>query len=121
MSEHHHIVPLRHYMAVISALMVLTVLTVWAAFQDFGALNNIVAMGIAIVKMLLVVFIFMHLKYSPKILWVFAASALVFLVIMMVFTLGDYMSRSHDGRPAGWERPMYEQAVVPDAAASAHH
>jgi cytochrome c oxidase subunit 4 len=120
-AHHHHIIPVRSYLFVITALMLLTGLTVWAAFQDFGALNDVVAMGIALVKMMLVVAIFMHLKYSPKILWIFASSALVFLVIMMVFTLGDYMSRAWDRRPEGWERPMDNNAMQPQAAANLQH
>lgn len=113
-----HIVPVRTYMVIITLLMILTGLTVWAAFQDFGALNNPVALGIAVVKMFLVVLIFMHLKYASKILWAFAGSALVFFVVMMVFTLGDFLSRPLDHKPEGWERPMYQQADVPHAAAA---
>ena len=48
MSEHHHVVPVKVYLAVFLALCVFTVLTVSAAGQDFGALNTPIALVIAV-------------------------------------------------------------------------
>jgi cytochrome c oxidase subunit 4 len=129
----HHIVPVKLYLVIITALLVLTIVTVEVAKRDFGAMNNVIALGIALVKMMLVVTIFMHLKYSPKILWLYAGAALVWLVIMLTFTIGDYVTRPWDGHPPGWERSVSEPPRLPapahaatshdagEPAAAAHH
>ena len=112
MSAKHHVVGVGTYLAVIAALMVLTLITVWAAFQDFGALNTPVALIIAIVKALLVAAIFMHLKYSAKITWVFAISGVAFFLVMIAFVVGDYKGRDIQQRPAAWETFPSGQAAV---------
>jgi cytochrome c oxidase subunit 4 len=88
-----HVVPLRVYFAVFAALMIFTALTVWAAFQDFGALNTVIALGIACVKATLVVLYFMHVRYGGRLVWVMLSAALIWLAILLVITLADYASR----------------------------
>lgn len=91
----HHVVSLKTYLSVFFALMVLTALTVWVAFMDFGhgLLNDLVAMSIASAKALLVLVIFMHLKYSARLLWLIAGSSVVWMIVMIGLTLADYRSR----------------------------
>ncbi len=88
-----HIVPPRVYYAIFGSLMVLTGLTVAAAFVDLKVLNTVVALTIAIVKATLVVLFFMHVKYSTRLTWVVAASGVVWLAIMFSITFADYLSR----------------------------
>jgi cytochrome c oxidase subunit IV len=52
------------------ALMALLFLTWGAAQFNLGRWNLLAAMTIAVVKMLLVVLIFMHVRYSPRLTWV---------------------------------------------------
>lgn len=111
MSDQHHVVGLKTYFAVISALMVLTGVTVWAAFQDFGPLNNVIMLAIAFVKAFLVVAIFMHLKYSARINWVFAASGLLFFIVMMAFVVADYKGRHYQYRAQPWMQPAAAAAA----------
>jgi cytochrome c oxidase subunit 4 len=103
MSEH-HIMPIRTYLAVIALLMVLTVVTVWVAFLDFGFLNTIIAVGIAVVKALLVAMYFMHLKYAAPVTRLCAGAGVLFFIIMIAITLSDYRSRAWLPAPAGWEQ-----------------
>jgi len=91
MSE--HIVQPSLYYKIFGALMVLTTLTVIVAFFDFGPLNNIVAMGIAVLKATLVILFFMHVKYSTRLVWVVVAGGFVWLGIMFVLIGTDYISR----------------------------
>lgn len=92
MSE--HIVPVKVYVSIFLALMVGTVITVVAAFQDFpGALNVIVAMTIAVLKATLVVLYFMHVRYSARLIWVIVASALFWMAILFALTFSDYWTR----------------------------
>ena len=92
MSEH-HVVPLKVYLGVFLALCVLTVVTVAVTGYDFGPLNLIVALGVAITKATLVVLYFMHARYSPKLTGVVIAASVAFFVILVFLTLTDYISR----------------------------
>lgn len=108
----HHIVSVKIYLAVFSALLVLTGLTVYVATIDFGIMNDVVAMSIAVFKMLLVALIFMHLKYSAKLLWLVASAGLIWLVVMFAITLSDYRTRDWlEGAQPWSEVPVAEEVV----------
>ncbi len=96
-----HVVSWRVYLAVFLALCVLTVITVVATGYDFGPLNLIVALGVAITKASLVVLFFMHARYSPKLTGLVIASSIAFFVILVFLTLTDYLSRSWPPVAAG--------------------
>jgi cytochrome c oxidase subunit 4 len=89
----HHVVSWKVYLAVFAALAVLTVATVVVAGHDFGRLNLIVALGIAITKATLVVLYFMHARYAPRLTGLVIASAVAFFFILVFLTLTDYVSR----------------------------
>jgi cytochrome c oxidase subunit 4 len=91
-----HISSVKLYVAIFLALMVGTALTVAAAFVDMGALNNVVAMGIALVKATLVVLFFMHVRYSSRLTAMIVSSAVLFLAILFGLTLVDYFTRSNE-------------------------
>lgn len=91
MSE--HIVPLKTYYAIFAALLGGTALTVGVAFLDLGPMNTVVAITIAVIKALLVVLYFMHVKYSSRLTWVFAGAGFVWLLLMLGLTLADFESR----------------------------
>lgn len=105
----HHVIPIRVYLTIITTLMILTIVTVWVAFYDFGFLNTVLAVGIACVKALLVVMFFMHLKYSARILWLYAGAGAVFFIIMIALLLSDYRSRGWFPLPNAWEQPAVVQ------------
>jgi cytochrome c oxidase subunit IV len=88
-----HIAPLRLYLTIFGALMVGTVITVWVAFFDLGPLNNVVMLGIACAKALLVVLYFMHVRWSTRLTWVVAGSGFFWLLILFSLTMADYLSR----------------------------
>lgn len=88
-----HIVPRKVYFAVFAALIVLTATTTAISFLDLGPWNTVVALGIAFLKATLVVLFFMHVKYSPRLTQVTIAGGLLWLAIMIVLTLSDFMTR----------------------------
>jgi cytochrome c oxidase subunit 4 len=90
--DHPRIGP-RTYVVIYGALLGLMALTVLAALFDLGAANFVVAMGIATVKMVLIILYFMHVRYSDKLTWVFSAAAFLWLLIFIVGTLNDYFTR----------------------------
>ena len=93
MSLENHIVPFAIYAKVLAVLLVLTVLTVAVAQMDFGALNVLIAMGIATIKAGLVLFFFMHLKYDNKLFPVIFLTGVFFLVILFLFCELDILTR----------------------------
>ena len=91
-TQQHHI-GLREYFAVFGALMVLTAVTVWVAFMDFGFLNNVIAVGIAVVKASLVILFFMHVKYSSKLTKALLPLAIAFFLVLVAFVMADEWTR----------------------------
>jgi cytochrome c oxidase subunit 4 len=102
-----HISPKSTYYTIFGALMVLTTVTVAVAFDDLGALNFPVALGIAITKATLVVLFFMHVKYASQLAKMFVAMAFFFLIILFGLTLTDYLSRGFRTYPGGAAGPGY--------------
>lgn len=93
MSE--HIVPVRIYLTIFVALLFGTGLTVAAAFVDFPwQFNTVVALTIAVAKATLVVLYFMHVRYSPRLVWLIVAAALFWMGIMFSLTFSDYFTRN---------------------------
>src|SRR6266851_7634704 len=93
-SEHSaHIVSPKVYAAILTALLVGTVLTVEAAKVNLGPLNIVVALTIATVKMTLVILFFMHGKYSARRTKLVIVAGFFWLAIMLGLTLADYSTR----------------------------
>lgn len=96
-----HVIPRKLYAAIFVALLVLTFVTVQVAFYDFGRLNIVVALTIAVLKAALVILYFMHIRYSDRLNWVFVGAGFFWLAIMLAFTFGDYLSRPWE-TISGW-------------------
>ena len=96
-----HISPKSTYYAIFGALMALTALTVYVAFQHLGWLNFPVAITIALFKASLVVLFFMHVKYSSKLTKLLVASTFFFLASLFGLTMTDYLSRGWHTSPRG--------------------
>ena len=93
MSE--HIVSVKTYITIWLALLVLTGLTAGIAFVNLGPFNTVVALVIATGKALLVVLIFMHVKYtSDRLTKVVLVSALFWLLLLLGLSLADYTTRT---------------------------
>ncbi len=105
--QEHHIVSTSAYIIVFALLMLLTVATVLAATVNLGGfLNEVVALGIAVLKAALVITIFMHVRYSTPLLRIVVAAGFVFFGIMVLFTMGDFMTRT-------WQSTPPRQLAVP--------
>ena len=94
-APHDHVVPLGTYIMVFLALMVGTGVTVAASYVDLGIWNTPVAMLIAVTKASLVVFFFMHLKYSPRLYWLWLGAAVFFIAHMFLGTGLDFLAHVH--------------------------
>jgi cytochrome c oxidase subunit IV len=97
----HHVVSWRLYVSIFLGLCVLTAATVFAAGVDFGPFNTVIALAIASLKATLVIMFFMHLRWSPRLTTLFLFSGVVFLGILILLTVSDYISRPWPITPAG--------------------
>jgi cytochrome c oxidase subunit 4 len=88
-----HVLPHAMYIGVWAALIVLTVITVWVSYHDYGNMNIVVAMAVATVKASLVVLFFMHLKYDEPFNGLIFVGTLIFLGIFIVLTMADFQER----------------------------
>lgn len=98
MSE--HVDSVKTYGAVWIALLILTALTTAVSYIDLGAFSVVVALAIAAVKMLLVALFFMHVRHSTKLTRLVVSGGLLWLAILIAFTMADYVSRGWIG-PTG--------------------
>jgi cytochrome c oxidase subunit 4 len=67
------------YYIVFLLLLVLLAVTVGAAEVDLGRLNFPLAVTIATTKAALILLFFMHLRYSPPLVWLVSGGSLFFL------------------------------------------
>jgi cytochrome c oxidase subunit 4 len=108
------VVPVKTYLGIFVALLALTALTTGVAFVDFDKLhtgiqlldvlplNTVVALAIAVAKMLLVILFFMHVKYSSGLTKVVLMSGFLFLAILVSLTLADELTRGWSPEAGGW-------------------
>jgi cytochrome c oxidase subunit 4 len=94
-----HVSPISLYVTIFLALMVLTAVTVGAAFVNLGQFNFLVAMIIAVFKASLVVWYFMHVKYQSRLTKLTVATGLFFLAILLGLMLVDYGSKGFTPMP----------------------
>jgi cytochrome c oxidase subunit 4 len=78
------------------SLLVLTALTVVAAFRDLGGLNLPLALAIAAAKGTLVALSFMHLRKESPAVRLWAAAGVVWLLILIVLAMADFATREVD-------------------------
>jgi len=83
----------KSYVAVWAVLLALLVVTVGSAQLDLKAFNVVIALTIAIAKMSLIILYFMHVRFGPRLIWVFAAAGFLWLMIMIELILSDYLTR----------------------------
>jgi cytochrome c oxidase subunit 4 len=82
------------YLVIIFTLMALTVATWLIAFVNLGIFNPVVALTIAVIKAVLVILFFMHVRYSSKLTMVTVGAGFFWLLILITLSLLDYLSRN---------------------------
>lgn len=92
-----HIVPKSVLLKVFGGLVLLTIITVGAAYVPLGPLTVPVAIGIAVTKASLVVLFFMHLKYDNPVNALTFTIGTIFVVVFIAITLLDTAFRGDLG------------------------
>lgn len=85
----HHVLPLWVLLGTWAALMGLTVFTVSVSNFELGAFDLPVAMGVATVKAMLVLMIFMHLGFDKGFHSLLIFGSLLFVFLFISFLLID--------------------------------
>ena len=89
------------YFAVWIALLFFTGLTYVTGKQHLGTWALFIALAIACTKSALVALIFMHLKESSGMTRLVFATSLVFVALLLFFTVADVATRFRPATPAG--------------------
>jgi cytochrome c oxidase subunit IV len=82
------------YTRTLIALLILTGVTVGAAYINLGSGNIVIALTIATIKAILVALFFMHLMWEKPMYSLIAMAGFVFLGIFIGFCLLDFDSRN---------------------------
>ncbi len=128
---HAHVSSTFFYVAVFSALLVLTVTTVGQSYIDLGRLNIVLVILIASMKAALVVSFFMHLRWDNKFNALIFISCIFFIGVFFAYTMNDTERRGEldadqnvkvwkkTGEPAPGGLPPKEEHAAPAAGGSA--
>jgi cytochrome c oxidase subunit 4 len=81
------------YVLTCIALLALLALTWAIAYVDVGPFNLIVALAVAIAKVIIIALFFMHIKGSSRLLHLAAVAGVIWLLFLISLTLGDYATR----------------------------
>jgi cytochrome c oxidase subunit 4 len=103
-SGHEHVHSIWSYVWVFIALLLLLAAAVGVAFvptENYTLRFALTAAAytIAVVKAVLIILWFMHVKESSRLTWLFAGAAFLWLAIMILGTLNDYSSRGMIRQP----------------------
>ena len=88
-----HIDSVKTYALVFAALIALTFITTGVAYIDLGPFSVVAALGIAVIKMLLVALFFMHVRHSTTLTKLVVGGGLLWLGILLLLTMSDFMTR----------------------------
>jgi len=86
-------IPRKTYVKIWVALLALLVLTWGLSRLNLKPFNTAIALAIAFVKMALILMFFMHMRYTRRVVWIFAGAGFVWLLILLELTLSDYLTR----------------------------
>lgn len=76
------------------ALLVLLALSAGSALLRLGPFNTVANLGIAVIKALLVLTIFMRLKTDNALLRIAASAGFAWLAVMIALSLSDVLTRT---------------------------
>jgi len=84
---------LKKYTLAWLGLLGLTLLTTLIALVDLGIWSTVIEIGIATIMASMVAGFLMHAFYESKLIKLIIAAAVIWFLIMISLTLGDYMTR----------------------------
>lgn len=82
------------YVITTLVLLALTALNIALAQVNLGGFNNVIALGIATLEVIIMAVVFMRLRSSPAMTRLVAIAGLFWLGILMSGTLDDVLTRN---------------------------
>ena len=64
---------------------------------------RVATVAIAAAKAVIIIMYFMHVRYSPRLVWVFVGAGFFWLAILFAFAFGDYYTRIYMPLPTDWK------------------
>jgi cytochrome c oxidase subunit IV len=95
------VTPLSHYLWVLAALLALLASSAGTAMIKLGTWNTVINLGIALMKALLVISVFMHETEARKLTRLTSALGFIWLAMLIGLTLFDFLTRS--AVPSPWK------------------
>lgn len=95
------VTPLSHYLWVLVALLALLALSAGTALIKLGTWNTVLNLGIAVMKALLVISVFMHETEARKLTRLTSALGFIWLSMLIGLMLFDFLTRS--AVPSPWK------------------
>lgn len=83
----------RTYFSVFVVLLLLLALTIGAAYVPLGRFGWVSSLAISVTKAALIAYYFMHLRNSDRLVWVVAGAGCLWLGILVLLSMTDFMSR----------------------------
>jgi cytochrome c oxidase subunit 4 len=108
----HKIDAIRTYLLIYAMLMALLIATVIAGSIDLGRWNVVIALVIAVIKAMLVILFFMHVRHSSRLTWVFAGAAFLWLSLLLFGTVSDYTSRPGPVPSSAAQQTLLQRTIV---------
>jgi cytochrome c oxidase subunit 4 len=85
-----------------ASLIISALANVGLAVSRPGPVYPYAALGIAACQAFLVIVYFMHIRWSTRLIVIFAAGGFVWLAILIGFTMADFLTRSWLPAPRRW-------------------
>ncbi len=82
-------------------LLVLLVATVLAAAIEHHVIGIVVALSIATVKAVLIIYYFMNVRFADVVTRLFVVSAFLWLLLLITLLMADYLTRESSERISG--------------------
>jgi cytochrome c oxidase subunit 4 len=95
------VTPLSHYLWILAALLTLLALSAGTALIKLGTWNTVINIGIAVMKALLVISVFMHETEARNLTRLSSALGFIWLAMLVGLTLFDFLTRS--AVPGPWK------------------
>jgi cytochrome c oxidase subunit IV len=87
------VTPLSHFLWVLTGLLALLAISAGTALIKLGSWNTVINLGVAVIKALLVISVFMHETEARKLTRLTSALGFIWLAMLIGLTLFDFLTR----------------------------
>lgn len=94
-----HVTPVRRYLLVLIALLLLLALSAGSALLKLGTFNGVINLAVSVTKTLLVMAVFMHETQARNLTRLVSALGFLWLAMLIGGALLDFLTRPALGTP----------------------